>query len=217
MSVPLSQMATVVRYVLAQRLRGVKRYPLVLMLEPLFRCNLACGGCGKIQFPARYCANICRRKNALPRSRNAARRSFRFRGRTAFASADAGDRGGLNRTQEVRLLVHERDQAGRGPAAVSAVKVPRVFRSHGRSARGSRCAVCREGVYDVALAAIRAARARGFRVTTNTTVFSGVHPPAIRAFFDEMMRLGVEGMMISPGYSYEKAPDQDHFSHGDKR
>ena len=52
MSVPLSQMATVARYVLSQRLRGVRRYPLVLMLEPLFRCNLACAGCGKIQFPA---------------------------------------------------------------------------------------------------------------------------------------------------------------------
>jgi hopanoid biosynthesis associated radical SAM protein HpnH len=72
-------------------------------------------------------------------------------------------------------------------------------------------AVCREGVYDIAIDAIRAARAKGFRVTTNSTLFAGTDPERMRAFFDEMMNLGVEGMMVSPGYSYEKAPDQDHF------
>jgi hopanoid biosynthesis associated radical SAM protein HpnH len=71
--------------------------------------------------------------------------------------------------------------------------------------------VCREGVYDVAVSAIRAALGRGFRVTTNTTLFDGADPQRMRRFFDEMMDLGVEGMMISPGYSYEKAPDQEHF------
>ena len=71
--------------------------------------------------------------------------------------------------------------------------------------------VCREGVYDVAVAAIREALARGFRVTTNTTLFEGANPERMRRFFDEMMALGVEGMMVSPGYSYEKAPDQEHF------
>jgi hopanoid biosynthesis associated radical SAM protein HpnH len=77
-------------------------------------------------------------------------------------------------------------------------------------------AVCRAGTYDIAVAAIRAARARGFRVTTNTTLFAGVDPVRVRQLFDEMMALGVEGMMISPGYSYEKAPDQDHFLHRDQ-
>jgi hopanoid biosynthesis associated radical SAM protein HpnH len=72
-------------------------------------------------------------------------------------------------------------------------------------------AVCRDGTFDIAVAAIRAARARGFRVTTNSTFFAGTDPDRIRPFFDEMMALGVEGMMVSPGYSYEKAPDQDHF------
>jgi hopanoid biosynthesis associated radical SAM protein HpnH len=72
-------------------------------------------------------------------------------------------------------------------------------------------AVCREGVYEVALEAIRLALARGFRVTTNTTLFEGAEPQRVRAFFDEMAKLGVEGMMISPGYSYSKAPDQEHF------
>jgi hopanoid biosynthesis associated radical SAM protein HpnH len=72
-------------------------------------------------------------------------------------------------------------------------------------------AVCREGVYDVAVAAVRAALARGFRVTTNSTLFDGASPLRMREFFDEMMALGVEGMMLSPGYSYAKAPDQEHF------
>ena len=72
-------------------------------------------------------------------------------------------------------------------------------------------AVCRDGVYEVAVRAIRAALDRGFRVTTNTTLFDDANPERVRSFFDEMMKLGVEGMMISPGYSYQKAPDQKNF------
>jgi hopanoid biosynthesis associated radical SAM protein HpnH len=72
-------------------------------------------------------------------------------------------------------------------------------------------AVCRDGVYDVAVKAIQAALKRGFRVTTNTTLFDDANPARVRTFFDEMMKLGVEGMMISPGYSYQKAPDQKNF------
>src|SRR5207248_3076811 len=76
--------------------------------------------------------------------------------------------------------------------------------------------VCREGGYDAAVRGIKAALARGFRVTTNTTLFDGADPNSVRAFFDEMMALGVEGMMLSPGYSYQKAPDQQHFLHREK-
>src|SRR5260370_3225363 len=71
--------------------------------------------------------------------------------------------------------------------------------------------VCREGGYDIAVDAIKEAVTRGFRVTTNTTLFDGADAKSVRAFFDEMMELGVEGMMLSPGYSYDKAPDQKHF------
>jgi hopanoid biosynthesis associated radical SAM protein HpnH len=71
--------------------------------------------------------------------------------------------------------------------------------------------VCREGGYDLAMEGIREALKRGFRVTTNTTLFDGADPNSVRGFFDEMMQLGVEGMMLSPGYSYDKAPDQKHF------
>jgi MoaA/NifB/PqqE/SkfB family radical SAM enzyme len=71
--------------------------------------------------------------------------------------------------------------------------------------------VCREGGYEQAIEGIREAVRLGFRVTTNTTLFDGADPKSVRGFFDEMMELGVEGMMLSPGYSYDKAPDQKHF------
>ena len=71
--------------------------------------------------------------------------------------------------------------------------------------------VCREGGYELALDGIRAAVEAGFRVTTNTTLFDGADPNSVRKFFDEMMEVGVESMMVSPGYSYDKAPDQKHF------
>jgi len=71
--------------------------------------------------------------------------------------------------------------------------------------------VCREGGFEIAFEAIKEAVKRGFRVTTNTTLFDGADPASVRDYFDEMMEVGVEGMMLSPGYSYEKAPDQEHF------
>jgi len=77
--------------------------------------------------------------------------------------------------------------------------------------RTPRFSVCREGGYELAIEGIREAVKQGFRVTTNTTLFDGADPKSVRAFFDEMMELGVEGMMLSPGYSYDKAPDQKHF------
>ena len=77
-------------------------------------------------------------------------------------------------------------------------------------------AVCRDGTFDIAVEAIKEAVKRGFRVTTNTTLFNGADPAHVREFFDEMMDLGVEGMMLSPGYTYEKAPDQEKFLHRDQ-
>src|SRR6185295_10933727 len=71
--------------------------------------------------------------------------------------------------------------------------------------------VCREGGYELAAEGIKEAVKRGFRVTTNTTLFDGTDAKSVRGFFDQMMDLGAEGMMISPGYSYDKAPDQQHF------
>ena len=209
---PISQAYTVASYVLRQRLRGVKRYPLVLMLEPLFRCNLACAGCGKIQFPAEIL-----RKQLTPEQCWAAAQECG----SPIVSIPGGE----------PLLHPHIDQIVAGLVAqrrfiylcTNALKLeeslPRftpskylAFSVHMDGPREEHdLAVCRTGTYDVAVSAIRAALARGFRVTTNTTLFRGADPQRMRGFFDEMMQLGVEGMMISPGYSYAKAPDQDHF------
>jgi hopanoid biosynthesis associated radical SAM protein HpnH len=214
---PLSQAWTVATYVLAQRLRGVERYPLVLMLEPLFRCNLACGGCGKIQFPAEIL-----RRHLTPEQ--------------CFAAADECGAPVISIPGGEPLLHPQIHEIVAGLVArrkflylcTNALKLeealPRfapskylAFSVHMDGPRAEHdLAVCREGTYDIAVRAIRAARARGFRVTTNTTLFAGADPARVRTFFDEMMALGVEGMMVSPGYSYEKAPDQDHFLRRDQ-
>lgn len=209
---PLAQAWAVASYVLRQRLRGVKRYPLVLMLEPLFRCNLACAGCGKIQFPA----EILRRQLTPEQCWGAAEECG-----APIVSIPGGE----------PLLHPQIDEIVAGLVAqrrfiylcTNALKLeeslPRfrpskylAFSVHMDGPREEHdLAVCRNGTYDTAVSAIRAASERGFRVTSNTTLFRGANPKRMRGFFDDMMRLGVEGMTISPGYSYEKAPDQDHF------
>ncbi len=217
MGVPLSQMFTVASYVLRKRLRGEKRYPLVLMLEPLFRCNLACAGCGKIQFPAEIL-----KKNLSP---EACFRAVDECG-APMVSIPGGQpllnpqiaeivEGLVARKKYVYLCTN----ALKLEAALPQFK-PSKYLSFSIHMDGPReehdHAVCREGTFDVAVQAIRAALTAGFRVTTNTTLFDTAEPERFRKFFDEMMQLGVEGMMISPGYSYEKAPDQDHFLQREK-
>ncbi|MFO0817701.1 MAG: adenosyl-hopene transferase HpnH [Pirellulales bacterium] len=212
MSVPVAQMWTVARYVLSQQWRGRKRYPLVLMLEPLLRCNLACAGCGKIQHPPEIL-----RKQLSPAE--------------CWAAADECGAPLVSIPGGEPLLHPQIDEivAGlveRGKFVYLCTNALKLVESLDRFCPSSRLAfsihldgprdehdlsVCREGVYDIAIDAIREARQRGFRVTTNTTVFQGMAPARMRAFFDELARLGVEGMMISPGYRYSKAPDQDHF------
>jgi len=209
---PISQAYTVASYVLRQRMRGVKRYPLVLMLEPLFRCNLACAGCGKIQFPAEIL-----RRNLEPEKCWAAAEECG----APIVSIPGGEP--LMHPQIDRIVEGLMKQRRFIYLCTNALKLeeslPRfkpskylAFSVHMDGPREEHdLAVCRTGTYDIAVKAIRAAKKLGFRVTTNTTMFRGANPERMRGFFDEMMALGVEGMTISPGYSYEKAPDQEHF------
>lgn len=212
MSVPFSQAWTVTRYVLGRRLRRVKRYPLVLMLEPLLRCNLACAGCGKIQHPA----HILRRQ-LTPQQCFAAAEECR----APIVSIPGGEpllhpqideivRGLTRRRKFVYLCTNGiklkecLDQFKPSKYLAFSVHLDGPRAEHDR-------AVCREGVYEAAVDAIRHALQLGFRVTTNTTLFNDVAPDRMRQFFDQLMDLGVEGMMISPGYAYEKAPQQESF------
>ena len=212
MPVPISQAWTVASYVLGQKLRGNKRYPLVLMLEPLFRCNLACAGCGKIQYPDHVLS-----KRLTPEQ--------------CWSAADECGAPMVSIPGGEPLIHPEIDKIVEGLVArkkyvylcTNALLLKRkldlfkptkflTFSVHmdGLEAEHD-AAVCRDGTYKIAVEAIREAVQRGFRVTTNTTLFEGTDPARVRLFFDEMMKLGVEGMMLSPGYSYQKAPDQEHF------
>ena len=214
MSVPVSQMWTVATYVLGQRLRGRRRYPLVLMLEPLFRCNLACAGCGKIQYPAHILKKHLTVEQCLAAVDECGAPMVSIPGGEPLMYPDIGPL--------VRALVARRKYVYLCTNAILLRKKleeglfqPSKYLSFSVHMDGLREdhdeAVCRDGVFEQAVDGIRAALERGFRVTTNTTLFDGVDPLRMRQFFDEMMDLGVEGMMISPGYSYSKAPDQEHF------
>jgi hopanoid biosynthesis associated radical SAM protein HpnH len=209
---PLSQMWAVSSYVIRQKLKGRKRYPLVLMLEPLLRCNLACAGCGKIQYPAHIL-----KKNLTPQEC--------FRAVEECGAPVVSIPGGepLMHPQIVEIvngLVARKKYIYLCTNALLLTErlgefTPSKYLSFSVHMDGQRehhdFSVCREGTYDKAVEGIRMALARGFRVTTNTTLFDGADPQSVRQFFDDMMELGVEGMMLSPGYTYDKAPDQQHF------
>src|SRR5688500_9731190 len=212
MGVPVSQMWTVATYVLGQKLAGRKRYPLVLMLEPLFRCNLACAGCGKIQYPAQ----ILKKHLSVEACLHAVDECG-----APMVSIPGGEP--LMYPEIDRLVAELVARKKYVYLCTNAILLkekldlftPSKYLSFSVHMDGLKDehdeAVCREGVYDEAVDAIRAALARGFRVTTNTTLFEGANAGRVRQFFDTMMDLSVVGMMVSPGYSYAKAPDQEHF------
>jgi len=212
LSVPLIQAYRVGKYIAAQKLRGVKRYPLVLMLEPLFQCNLACAGCGKIDYP----------KETLQK---------RLSVEEALRAVDECGAPMVSIPGGEPLIHKEMPQIVAGIVArrrfvylcTNAILLPKHIHEYSPSPYltfsihldGSRErhdeSVCQEGVFDKAVAAIKLARSKGFRVTVNCTLFSGENPDDVAAFFDEAMTLGIEGITVSPGYSYHHAPRQDVF------
>ena len=213
MPVPASQMWTVATYVLRQKLKGRKRYPLVLMLEPLYRCNLACAGCGKIQYPGHILKRELTPEECFHAVEECGVPTVAIPGGEPLMHPRIDEivRGLVARKKYVymctnALLLKEKLHLFQPSKYLTfSVHMDGEKEHHDLS-------VCKEGGYEIALDAIRAAVKAGFRVTTNTTVFEGVDSKSVRAFFTEMMDAGVEGMMISPGYSYDKAPDQQHFT-----
>ena len=212
MPVPISQMWTVASYLVRQKLAGRKRYPFVLMLEPLFRCNLACAGCGKIQYPAHILKQELTPEECFRAVEECGTPMVSIPGGEPLMHSEIDKivEGLVARKKYIylctnALLLKEKLHLFKPSKYLTfSVHVDGQKEHHDFS-------VCREGGYDQAIEGIREAVARGFRVTTNTTLFDGADPKSVRAFFDETMALGVEGMMLSPGYSYEKAPDQRHF------
>ena len=212
MPVPISQAWTVASYVLKQKIKGRKQYPLVLMLEPLYRCNLACAGCGKIQYPAHVLKQHLTPQECFRAVEECGAPMVSIPGGEPLMHPQIAEivEGLVARKKYIylctnALLLKEKiDLFKPSKYLTFSVHVDGQREHHDFS-------VCREGGYDIAIDGMREAVRRGFRVTTNTTLFDGADPNSVRAFFDEMMDLGVEGMMLSPGYSYDKAPDQQHF------
>jgi len=212
MAVTLKQAAVVGAYVVKQKLAGRKRFPITLMLEPLFRCNLACTGCGKIQHPVEIL-----RKHLTPEECFAAAQECG----APIVAIPGGEPLLHPQIDEIvsglvaqKKFVYLCTNAIRLEQSLDKFK-PSDYFSFSVHLDGLRDthdhAVDRKGIFDVAVKAIKAAKARGFRVTTNTTIFKDADPAEIQRFFDFLSTLGVDGMMISPGYPYEKAPDQEHF------
>jgi hopanoid biosynthesis associated radical SAM protein HpnH len=205
-------MWTVATYVLKQRVKGRKRYPLVLMLEPLFRCNLACAGCGKIQYPAHVLKQNLSPEECFRAVDECGAPMVSIPGGEPLMHPQIAEivEGLVARKKYIYLCTN---------ALLLKEKIdlfkPSKYLTFSVHMDGERehhdFSVCREGGFDAALEGVKEAVSRGFRVTTNTTLFDGADPNSVREFFDQMMDLGVEGMMLSPGYSYEKAPDQKHF------
>jgi hopanoid biosynthesis associated radical SAM protein HpnH len=199
-------------YVVKQHLKGVKRYPLVPMLELLYRCNLACAGCGKIDYPDPI---LNRRLSVVD----------------CLASVDECGAPVVAIAGGEPLLHNELPKIVEGiiarkkfiylcsNALLLEKKIsdyrPNPFFSWDVHLDGDRemhdKSVCQNGVFDRAVAAIRKAKALGFRVSINCTLFDGTEPDRVARFFDDVMAMGVEGIMLSPGYAYERAPDQQHF------
>jgi hopanoid biosynthesis associated radical SAM protein HpnH len=210
--VPLQQAARVGAYVVKQHLMGRKRYPLVLMLEPLFRCNLACAGCGKIDYPAEILNQRISVKDALYAAEECGAPVVSIAGGEPLLHKELPEivEGLIKQKRFVylctnALLLEKKMHLYKpNPFFTWSVHLDGSKDEHDKS-------VCQEGVYEKAVAAIKAAKAAGFRCNINCTFFDGTDPERAANFFDDVMAMGVDGITVSPGYSYERAPDQQHF------
>ncbi len=213
MAVPLIQKVRVGAYVVGKRLRGEARYPLVLMLEPLFRCNLACPGCGKIDYPDEILNQRLSVEACLQAVDECGAPMVSIPGGEPLIHPDIKEivEGIIARKKFVYLctnallLKKKLDRFTPSKYLTFSVHLDGLEEEHDR-------AVDQQGTFKRAVEAIKEAKRRGFRVNVNTTVFDGHAPNDLAAFFDFAMdELDVEAITISPGYSYERAPDQEHF------
>ena len=212
MAIPLLQKARIGAYIVRQQLTRRRRYPLVLMLEPLFRCNLACAGCGKIDYPDEILNQRLSVEECLAAVDECGAPVVSIAGGEPLLhkEIDAIVNGIVSRRKFVylctnALLMQKRLGLFRpSPYFVWSVHLDGDREMHDHS-------VCEEGVYARAVAAIGAAKARGFRVNINCTLFNDADPERVAQFFDAAGALGIDGITVSPGYAYERAPDQAHF------
>ncbi len=212
MGLPLSQVVRIGTYIFKQHLARRQRYPLVLMLEPLFRCNLACAGCGKIDYPNDILNQRLSYEQCMAAIDECGAPVVSIAGGEPLLHRDMPKivRGYLERRKFVilctnaLLLTKKIDQYQPAPGFTWSIHLDGDQAMHDKS-------VCLDGVYEKAVEAIRLAKSKGFRVSINCTLFNDADPDRVARFFDEMKVAGVDGVTVSPGYAYERAPDQEHF------
>ena len=213
MGIPLRQKLSIGWYVARKRLQGVEKFPLVLELEPLYQCNLACAGCGKIQHPDDILARRLSVQDCIDAVEECGAPVVSIAGGEPLVHREIHEIAAalVERKKFVYLctnaLLMHRKLGLFQPSRYFAWMV----HIDGLQVRHDQV-VCRDGVFDRAVEAIKEAKQSGFRVFTNTTFFEPDGAPEIRAALDYLNDdLKVDMMQISPGYAYEKAPDQEHF------
>ncbi|KAF3977213.1 MAG: adenosyl-hopene transferase HpnH [Methylococcales symbiont of Iophon sp. n. MRB-2018] len=215
MSVPLRQQLAVGSYLIKQKLKAVKKYPLVLMLEPLYRCNLACAGCGKIDHPDEILDKRLSVKECLDAVDECNAPMVSIPGGEPLIHKEMPEivKGIIERKKFVYLCTNAlllkkkiKDYTP-SPYLTFSIHLDGNKERHDTS-------VCQKGVFDIAVEAIKLTLSKGFRVTVNCTLFQGEKASEVAEFLDYVTELGVEGVTIAPGFSYEHAPQQDVFIKG---
>jgi hopanoid biosynthesis associated radical SAM protein HpnH len=213
MAIPLRQRMKLGAYLARQKIARREHFPLIVELEPLFACNLECAGCGKIQYPTEILRKRVSVEEAVAAMEESGAPMVSIAGGEPLLHPDIGRMVAelVKRKRFVYLctngvlLQRKLDLFTPSPYFAFVVHVDGLRERHDET-------VCRDGVFDECVDAIKAAQARGFRVTTNSTFFNTDSPQTVRDVLDFLNdELHVDGMMVSPGYAYEKAPDQVHF------
>ncbi len=212
MAVPLIQQYRVARYLMTQKLKRVERYPLVLMLEPLFQCNLACSGCGKIDYSDDILSKRLSYEDCIaavdecgaPMVSIAGGEPLIHKEMPKIVQALIDKKKFIYLCTNALLLEKNIKDYSPSPYLTLSIHLDGNEKRHDHS-------VCRDGVYKKVVYIIKEAVSKGFRVTVNCTLFQNETAEEVGEFMDTMMTLGVEGVTISPGYSYQHAPQQDVF------
>ena len=212
MSIPLIQQFRVGTYLLKNKLQGKRRFPLVLMLEPLFRCNLACAGCGKIDYPEDILNMRLSVDECLGAVDECGAPIVSIPGGEPLIHKEIGEivAGIVERRKFVylctnALLLGKRlDLFNPSPYLTFSIHLDGDQEHHDAS-------VCQEGVYDKVVEVIQEVRKQGFRANINCTLFDGADAKNVSEFFNSVMDMGIDSITVSPGYAYERAPDQEHF------
>jgi len=212
MAVPLRQQLRVASYIVGKKLRRERRYPLVLMLEPLFQCNLACAGCGKIDYPKDILEQRLSVEDAIGAAEECGAPVVSIAGGEPLLHKQMPEivQGLVRRKKFVYLCTNALLLKKRMKDYTPSPYLTFSVHLDGNRERHD-ASVCQGGVFDRVIEVIRTARERGFRVTVNCTLFQGENAAEIAEFFDLATGLGVEGITVAPGFAYERAPKQEVF------